>query len=363
MNNVIFLGRGNDYNGKYKNIIHFIDCNDFDVNSAVKLCYKYDVIIFYNLDYYKSLIVNRLPKRIKKVWFFYGTEFYGLPKYRLDCYSFKTRNSLHISKYYHAKRIAVDILRIIKYGLLLKMAPYAEFCRAINKLDYFFWFDKDGYSNMKKHWKSLPPFLELKTLKLMDTHKVIKARNRATSENYIVVGNSRAPENNSLDIIDLFNNYLPAGRISLMFPLSYGEKGNYYDDLINRIRSSHIKIDIIDNFMPYDAYVEKIIDAKAAIINSYRPMGQGNMFLYLENGVKLYLSENNSSYNWFRSLGFFVSSVESDLKNDIINNSLSLSPDQAEINKTIFNRLSDNHSVINSQHNFYEVFKAVIPNG
>lgn len=357
INNPIFIGNDKSYDGKYKHLIQFIDPEDYGINNAVKMCCKYDVIIFYNLDYYKSIIVNRLPKGIKKVWFFYGTEFYSMPKHELACYSDKTKDSLNINKYYYMKTIVFNILRMLKYNFRIKMTPIAEFNTAVKKIDYFLWFDKDGYSNIKKYWKSFPKLIEIKTLKLTETKTLMQIENRSTLNNKIVIGNSRAPENNSLDIIDLFENYLSAGNISLLFPLSYGKRGKYYFDLMNRIRYSHINIKVLDDLLPYDVYVKKIIDAKAAVINSYRPMAQGNVFLFLGNGVKLYLSERNPSYNWLRSLGFIISSVETNLKNDIINNALSLSTHQAERNRSLFSNLSDDRSVINFHDNFYKLFQ------
>jgi len=352
VNEGIFIGDGKAYKGIHKDSIEFIDYGESGIARIIKICCKHDVIIFHNLDYYKSIIANRLPKGMKMVWRFFGTEFYSIPEYQLNYYSDRTKDALNINYYYHLRVHIFNFIRIFKYAFQLKRTPIAEFNRAINKISYVLAWDKDEYFHIKKHWKTFPKLIELSALSKIEKRSSLNNKN-----NNIVIGNSRAPENNHLDIIDLFENCPTKGSFSLVLPLSYGDKGSYYRRLINRIKLSKIEIQLLCEFLPFDIYAEKVVNAKAAVINTYRQMALGNCFLFLGNDVKLYLSEKNPSYNYLRRLGFFISSVETNLKNDIIDEDLTLKPYQAEINRNIMDNLSDNHNVVAFQDNFYRLFR------
>ena len=114
---------------------------------------------------------------------------------------------------------------------------------------------------------------------------------------------------------------------------------------------------IIDDFLPFDSYVERIANAKAAIINSYRQMGLGNMFIFLGNNTKLYLNERNPSFKWMTRLGFSIYSVEKDLKKDIEMNNFNLETHIGQKNKNIIDKLSDDGNRLNFQNTFYRTLR------
>ncbi len=352
-NTVVFIGDAKSYKGNYGKIIEFVEYHDKNaIEKITNICGKHDVIICYNLDYHKSIIVNRLPSDKKIVWRFFGTEFYSLPQQQLNILSDKTKKVLNINSYDSIKDEIVGILRFFKYALKLKRTPIAEFNKAINKIHYFLSFDEGEYAAIRKNWNVFPEFLEISGLAGFAKRSTLNSKN-----NNIVIGNSRAHENNHFDIIDLFDEGMVSQNNSLVFPLSYGHKGIYYHRLIDRIKSSKMETHIIEDFLPFHSYVEKIANAKAAIINSYRQMGLGNMFIFLGNNTKLYLSERNPSFKWMTSLGFSIYSVEKDLKKDIEMNNFNLETDIGEKNKNIVNKLSDDGNRLNFQNTFYRTLR------
>lgn len=356
-NKAVFLGSEKSYRGKYVDSIYFAGYGKRGVNNFLKICSGYDVVIFHCLDYYKSMIANRLPKKLKKVWFFYGYEFYRMPERLVNYYSSETKRSMNIGRCYRLLVWSFEVLRVFKYIVMFKPPPRVEFDRAVSGIDYFLCYDRQEYLNIKKHWKKFPVFIELSTFKQSESGKVTKGEGVSGATDQVVIGNSRTPLNNHLDVIDLFEKYLTFDGVSLLFPVSYGKKGKYYKRLMEKIGSSQLNIEILDDFLPYEAYAKKIVGAKAAVINSYRPMAKGNIFLHLKNGVKLYLSEKNPNYDWLKSLGFFVFSIEADLKGDVAVGRLSLEPHQSENNRNIFNKLSDRDSVSDFLNGFYVLFR------
>ncbi len=353
-NTAVFIGEANTYKGNYGEIIEFVEYHEKNaIDKIVNLCSRHDVIICYNLDYEKTIIVNRLPSDKKIVWRFYGTEFYSLPQQQWNILSDKTKKVLNINRYYNIKEEIVSILRFIKYALKLRRTPIAEFNKAVKKIHYFLSFDKDEYTAIRKYWNDFPEFLEILSIAGFAKQATLNSK----KNNNIVIGHSRAHANNHFDIIDLFDEGMVSQNNSLVFPLSYGHKGVYYHRLIDRIKSSKIETHIIEDFFPFDLYVEKIANAKAAIINSYRQMGLGNMFIFLTNNTKLYLSERNPSFKWMTSLGFSIYSVEKDLKKDIEMNNFNLEANIGEKNKNIVNKLSDDGNRLNFQNTFYRTLR------
>lgn len=349
INKAIYIGNDNSYKGKYRDSMEFMSYQKSGISSIIKICRKYDVIIFHNLSYVNAVVANRLPSGTKMIWRFFGTEFYSMPQNRLNIFSDKTKDALNVNDFYHMKVRIFENLLILRWAFQLKIIPRDEINRAIKKIEYILAWDKDEYSYVRKHWRDFPKLIELSAWNKFEKKSSLTSKN-----NNIVIGHSRAPECNHIDIIDFFEDCPPLINLSLVFPLNYGEKGHYYRHLIRRLKSSKLEIQILDKFLPYEIYIEKVVNSKAAIMNSYRQMALGNIFLFLANDVKVYLSEKNPSYNYLRRLGFTVFSVESNLKNDIVNNDLTLEISQAQRNRTIVDDLSDDRRVTEFHNIFYK---------
>ncbi len=77
VNEILILGTKNSSNTEYHDKALFFDPKLEYLNDILAIVNTADVLVIYSLDFYKSLIVNRVDKRIKIIWRFFGTELYS----------------------------------------------------------------------------------------------------------------------------------------------------------------------------------------------------------------------------------------------------------------------------------------------
>jgi dTDP-N-acetylfucosamine:lipid II N-acetylfucosaminyltransferase len=111
---------------------------------------------------------------------------------------------------------------------------------------------------------------------------------------------------------------------NISFPFSYGEKKKYSNYIRLIVSNSKLAIELIEDFMPYNQYLNFVGQHSTAIFNSYRQMGLGNILVALWSGLKIYLSLKNPTYQWLKNLGFIIFSIEEDLLLDLKSNNLIL---------------------------------------
>jgi len=154
-----------------------------------------------------------------------------------------------------------------------------------------------------------------------------------------LLGHSASADGNHADIIDLLTKQEYKGQV--IVPLSYGENEKYARKIKQRLSASGLQVEILDSFIQSDQYADKINLCQAAVFNSYRQLGLGNILLSLKNMLKVYLDEKNPSFQWLQNNGFIIFSVKKDLADNLKDGQLGLSPDQAEINRNAYHKLSD----------------------
>jgi hypothetical protein len=83
--------------------------------------------------------------------------------------------------------------------------------------------------------------------------------------------------------------------------------------------------------MPYESYFDLVGGAKAAVFNCYRQMAMGNIFEFLNSGIKIYLSNHNIIYQWLKDLGLKIFTIE-EFVSDLESDNLELSSEDKERN-------------------------------
>jgi dTDP-N-acetylfucosamine:lipid II N-acetylfucosaminyltransferase len=320
VNRFIFLNKVNNYQGEYSTIIEFINEEDIlSVKALSKAAINYEFIFVYFLNFGKVKFINYLDcKDPKVIWFFYGAELYNNIAIINFVLSDDTKRILGV--YWKSKSILYlkETIRVIKYALKGKLTPNKEFLKAVKRIDYFAWYSKEEYDFLLKKCKIvLPKFLQLNIkLTLPIKEPLIK------HDCKILIGNSRDPLNNHIDVINILKSIEYKGNIS--FPFSYGEKKKYSNYIRLIVSNSKLAIELIEDFMPYNHYLNFVGQHSTAIFNSYRQMGLGNILVALWSGLKIYLSLKNPTYQWLKNLGFIIFSIEEDLLLDLKSNNLIL---------------------------------------
>lgn len=144
--------------------------------------------------------------------------------------------------------------------------------------------------------------------------------------NDIMLGNSASFTNNHLEAFETLEQ-LGIGNRSVFVPLSYGN--SIYADHIEAVGNDSFadQFQSLRRFMPLEEYNRVLKVCGIVIMHQYRSQAVGNIIAMLWLGSKVYLSERNTFYDYLKSIGIVVFSIEKDLvkKNNLALSNLSRS--------------------------------------
>ena len=103
------------------------------------------------------------------------------------------------------------------------------------------------------------------------------------------------------------------------------------------------QLSMLTSFVPATEYEMLYSRAAAFVFNGWRQMAMGNIFIALNNSVKVYLNKKNTAYNWLKSEGFSIFTIE-DFEKDITNGNFFLSEKDANNNIKSLDLLSEKYS-------------------
>ncbi|HRP33262.1 MAG TPA: TDP-N-acetylfucosamine:lipid II N-acetylfucosaminyltransferase [Agriterribacter sp.] len=337
-NTFVYLKEEFTYTGSSLQLLKHVKPYSLAFDDLINDCQNYHVLILYYLSKDKADIVNKLKKKKPIIiWSFYGGDLYSLPEIKTGLFSPGTLNVLNISTkktpFLYIKDFLCPLYKIFSKN----SASIAAIRKAISRIDYFAWYNKEEYEFLNERFKNkLPVFLKSS---IATPFNLI----HGTSEKLgsILIGNSASPYNNHIDIIQELDKLNYSGKITI--PFSYGSQ-HYITRIKELVKSSKLHISFLESFFPYQDYISLMNEHTCAIFNSYRQMALGNIFIALKCGVKVYLSSKNPSYQWLKKKGFFIYSIENDLTRHVKENNLRLSEEYAKLNIFTCNKIGDGNA-------------------
>jgi len=317
-----------------------------DLNKAIEICKMADLVVLYGLDFIKSAIANRIPKRIKIIWRFFGYELYGSNVNIFSSLTLKLIKQDSLIKRYQATihNKIKGFISFVKWWINFE----EEKTKCISRIDYFLAFSYEEYSELKKRYPLLPEFIKIPISSKEENYDEREFFNK----DIIILGNNRSAYNNHLDIIEIISKTPESKNQRFIIPFSYGVETSYSKAIRNALQNKE-HIDILEDFMPFKDYEILFKRAKAFVLNGYRQMALGNIFLCLVHGTKVYLNEKNITLTWLRNEGFYVFPI-SEFKNDLETNNLRLEIKQAIENNRLFNSLANKYPKESFQKKIYE---------
>lgn len=328
-NELIILGAKNSLNEKYHNQAHFFEPNPKNLDKIVSFINTADILVIYQLDFFKSPIVNKVVKRIKIIWRFFGTELYSR---KLHLYLSKRTKSF----------FRLEILkRNVKQYFPFFFQEEKNFYKALKRVDAITGVFKEEYEYLTRHFKNLPKFIPL-SLDGMHYAHVIDFELDYPKQNTIVIGNSRSYYNNHLDVLEMVEKCKLNEKINMKILFNYGAE-NAYTEKVREMASEIEKASLIDSFIAPNEFINFYGPIAAFVNNSYRQLALGNILMALHNGVKVYLNTKNPTYAWFKNEGLYVYEIE-DLKQDLETGQIHLTKDEINHNLKCFSRLKEVHS-------------------
>ncbi|MFW6009489.1 MAG: hypothetical protein ACOCP8_09525, partial [archaeon] len=212
-------------------------------------------------------------------------------------------------------------------------------------------FDRIEYNFLLKYYNQLPEFIKLPYGDFKDIKLPPFDLKKTTEKPVIIVGNNRSSYNNHFDIIELIENSSNKEKYNFSFLINYGTI-NSYSTKLYKILKDRKYYSGLTNFFPFNEFVTLYQKSTALVINGYRQMAVGNIFLGIQNGLKIYLNKKGVVYHWLIEEGFKIYSLE-DFKNDIDNNKVFLSYSIAEYNLRQLKKITVNYTLSDFQKDLY----------
>lgn len=271
---------------------------------------KYDILILHSLTLNSSILLH-IPKKIKVVWLSWGWDIYtdtsfsclsNLP-IKLSLYKPITRKYLN-----HDIRITINrLLRNLYFFyrrkiIYRKMIQRIDFCSTVLP-------NEEKLLHQCKYYKAQYFYFRYGSSK-----SEIKYPHDLSSKfkgNKILFGNSSTLENNHLDIIEKLDQ-INLNKREIIVPLSYGDE-IYKKHLLSKIRFSIQKYTPLLTFIPPEKYKEFICSCSHVIMGHIRQQGIGNIFLSIGNGCKVFLYKDSIAYQYLKSMGYYIYSIDDDL--------------------------------------------------
>jgi len=347
-NHIVIIGNPDDYNGPNKKNALFFTHTLKSVHNIIELCSGADLVVLYDLDFIKCKIALGLPTKTIIAWRFFGYELY---REELKFYtSALTQKTLLLSKTQQIKKFQNRVFDSIKthweWGLFSKF----DFEEVLNRISIFLCFSQKEYDHLLTRWPNLPIFVRLP---IKPSPGIVS--DFFQKEKYIIVGNNRSFFNNHLDVIEIIDAQEKQNQYQFVLLFNYGNESNYSYKVRDAVRGKeHFKV--IDNFMPLDKLNELYRKTSAAVFNGYRQMALGNIFLSVQNGVKIYLNKKNHVMQYLISEGFIIYSID-ELGQDLENGNISLSVDEAKHNAEQYLKMWRSYTFDDFQKALYSLIK------
>lgn len=306
----------------------FIVCEQISTsnykNEYDSLAKNAKLIMFHNIyKEYKLELLKSDSSKIKKVWYLWGAEIYGLnPKFNTLLPLTKTA--------YHRSLSLKSFVRKVYLSYLKKMYYWAVFKKLLrqNKIDYVL-------TNITEDIEQLESFVNCKTKRAWFTYFIYDESQKYCTVDQkcnIMIGNSSSETNNHLDAFKLIEKKCARFK-SIFIPLNYGD--HKYSLLVKKQGKEIFdnQIVFIDTFLSIEDFKSMINSCSVIIMNHKRQQAFNTIMISLANGCKVFLREENTIFKMLKREGFIVFSIQNDIDKDDAFNSLELA--QQEFNLSL----------------------------
>ena len=316
--------------------------NFFTLKKVVSYSEGFDVVVLYDLNTYHIAIANALPSEIKIIWRFFGQELYMLDKqaYLSDL----TKEINNITKTSFIKKVQISLSYRIKRQVYCLFFGYNfDLFQSISRISYMMVLFEEEYDFLCKKY-TLPQYLPIPIGSI-----VLKTGNDVRDK--ILIGNSQNDFNNHFDVLRSLNE---VDTSNVIIPLNYGSDSYYAERLKKEAKTQNVRV--LDTFLSLPDYENLLSTCSAFVLNAYRQMAVGNIWIALQQGMKIYLNEKNLVYHIFKKHEIEVFTLE-DFRKDIESGNTKISLATASKNIESFNFM-----ISNSREKFSETLSELSTN-
>lgn len=281
-------------------------------------------VVFHSLSPGFFPIVERLPQTAKCLWLCFGYEVYNDANfYPVDVlFDKETAALVNVRRETAAERLKRKLRPWLRRFMPnLPVIEWETKKKVLSRIDYLgcpFREEFDSVQQMMGKQVKPFPFCYYPLEKIADINQpaALPGRN-------IIVGNSGSETINHLDVFYRLKDLDLKGR-KVIVPLSYGHK-----PYIEAIRAKGHEIlpesfRPLTDFMTITEYNEILQSCGVAIFNNRRQQAVGNTIGLLWFGSKVFLSERNPAFHYFRRIGVKVFSYENEFSHAAIDTLLTI---------------------------------------
>lgn len=320
-----------------------------DLQKIVNHCKNVHIVVLYDLDYVKCRIALSIPNNIIIIWRFFGYELYGK---RRDLFLSDLSKTVDVQK--------PSVLDLVKgflrpaYNLIRYQKNSNDpFFQAAARINHFLGLCDEEYEFLKTLWIDLPKFLKLPHSLTEEVKYSFNVSTKDTVAPVIIIGNNRSSYNNHFDLINLIEKYETKSNYSFQLLFNYGIQNNYTKEVIKEI--SNKKHFLVHNkFMDKDTFNSFYENATALVIDGYRQMAVGNIYLAFKKGLKIYLNNKNIYKKFLENQGFKILNID-DFENDLKNDNLIFDREMAQYNFDNFKLFAERYTIEDFQQKIHSM--------
>lgn len=284
-----------------------------DMIDLLKCTSNYDAVVFHGLFFgWQEWLLQNISKDIKVAWFIWGGEIYGQLDLAETFYA-------PLSKWIYKVR---GCFRKQKEDIFPK--------QLIKRANYCLTSEAEEVDFINNYLRTNLPHLWYTYYSIEDT--VGELMKKRCDGNNIFLGNSANIANNHFDALVQLKKLGIKDR-EIIVPLSYGFpwERNLCVKFGKCLFGKRFK-PLLD-FLPRDEYNAQMLSCSVMIQPHWRPNAHGNIITALWLGMRVYLSERNIEYAFFKRIGCVVYSIEKDLNRKNPDVFAPLSEEDIEINQ------------------------------
>lgn len=300
----------------YPKKLHIVNPTvESDMVDLIQKISSYDAVMFHGLSFWwQEWILRHMPKNVKVAWFLWGGEIYGQPDLVESFFA-------PISKFIYRLR-----------GCFRDNQEYAFPKELIRKADYCLTDESEEAEFANNYLHINIPHLWYSYYAIEDTVGPLMDQ-RCKGDN-IFLGNSAGIANNHFDALWQLKR-MGIGEREIITPLSYGApwERNICIKFGRLLFGKRFK-PLVD-FLPLNEYNAQMLSCSVMIQAYWRPNAHGNIITALWLGMRVYLSERNIEYAFFKRIGCVFFSIEKDLKRNNLDVLSPLSDEDVTKNRAI----------------------------
>ena len=304
-NTYIIIGEKRDFKYLKNDCVKWVLYED-----ALEVINKFDVVVLHSLPAIPIELISDIKKNIKVVWFAWGYDLYEKP-YSVVPIKLLGPETKKATRYERFRQF-IRVSSHKQINFYKKHLP-----NALERIDYFsgvFPYEHNLVKSEHPEFRALPLDFYYGSTNFFIPEEPSKSFNHGKYN--VIIGNSANTTGNHLDVLKAMNLVKIDKQSKVIIPLSYNGSPRYVSQVEKKAESLYPgQIVSLRNYLPLDEYLELISNCRVAVFAHERQQASDNIFMQLIYGAKVYMSETSAAFDYLKSIGLRIFSLQSDLAN------------------------------------------------